>query len=190
MVLLKSGPPTGSRVNQLSPRGAVVVGILCMICGLFPVLAGLGVFHARPAPGVQPWVVIAAGSMFILAGLAIINGYAVAGGAQANGDLSDNAPFAARVVQYVLGVSIVGLMFAVFAWTAFGPGERHFSSSISIPGLSASGHSSDRSGRIAFGIASVLIGLFFVLSTVTGAKRLLRVRANGVLPPAEGDLRK
>ena len=190
MVLLKSGPPTGSRVDQLSPRGAIVVGIIFMICGVFPVLVGLGVVHAPPAPGVQPWVVIAAGSMFILAGVAIINGYAVAGGAQANGDLPDSAPFAARVLQYALGVSIVGLMFAVFAWVAFGPGERHFSSSMSIPGLSVSGHSSDRSGRIAFGIASGFIGLFFVLYAVSGAKRLLDARASGDLPPAEGDRRE
>jgi hypothetical protein len=50
--------------------------------------------------------------MFILAGLAIINGYAVAGGTQPNGALSPGAPFLARVVQYLLGVAIAGLMFA------------------------------------------------------------------------------
>jgi hypothetical protein len=69
---------------------------------------------------------------------------------------------------------IVGLMFAVFAWVAFGPGERHFSSSVSIPGLSTSAHSSASSGRIAFGIGAGFIGLFFVVATVSGAKRLWR----------------
>jgi hypothetical protein len=164
----------------LTPRGAIVVGILCMVCGTYPVLAGLGVLHGRPAAGVQPWVIVAAGSMFILAGLAVINGYAVAGGSQANGDLSADAPFISRVTQYVLGLAIVGLMFAVFAWTAFGPGERHFSSSMSIPGLSTSGQSSERPGRIAFGIAAGFLGLFFVLSAVSGAKRL---RRNGQRAP-------
>lgn len=169
-----------SRSNaNLTPRAAVVVGILAMLCGVYPVLAGLGVVHVRAAPGAQPWVAVATGSMFILAGLAIINGYAVGGGSLADGNLSDSAPLFARVTQYVLGLAIVGLMFAVFAWVAFGPGERQFSSSISIPGLSTSGHSSERSGRIAFGIATGFMGLFFVLSAVSGAKRLWRGSGGG-----------
>jgi hypothetical protein len=170
----KSAEGSGPNANQLSPRGAIIVGIFCIVCGSFPVLAGLGILHGRPAPGVQPWVVVAAGSMFILAGLAVINCYVMAGGSQANGDLSADAPFVARVTQYLLGTAIVGLMFAVFAWVAFGSGERHFSSSFSIPGLSASGQSSERSGRIVFGIAAVSIGLFFVFAVVGGAKRLWR----------------
>lgn len=172
-------PPTsdaqsGSNANRLSPGRAIAVGILCIACGTFPVLAGLGLVHGRPAPGVQPWVVVAAGSVFILAGLAVINGYAVAGGSQANGDLSADAPFIARLTQYVLGLAIVGLLFAVFAWIAFASGERHFSSSMSIPGWSTSGHSSERAGRIAFGLGTGMFGLFFVLFAVSGAKRLWR----------------
>ena len=170
----KSDAQSGSNANRLTPRRAIVVGILFMVCGAFPVLAGLGLLHGRPAPGVQPWVVVAAGSVFILAGFAIINGYAVAGGSEADGDLSADAPFFARVTQYVLFLSIVGLLFAVFAWISFGPGERHFSSSMSIPGWSTSGHSSERSGRIAFGLATGFFGLFFVLFAVSGAKRLWR----------------
>jgi hypothetical protein len=176
MIEPKSVETSGSNANQLSPRGAIIVGILFVLCGTYPVLAGIGVVHGRPAPGVQPWVVVAAGSIFILAGLAVINGYAVAGGSQANGDLAANAPFIAKVTQYLLGSAMVGLMFAVFAWVSFGSGERHFSSSISIPGLSASGQSSERSGRIVFGIATVCIGLFFAFAVVDGAKRLWRDR--------------
>lgn len=183
MVLPPSTSPSGSDANQLTPRGAIIVGVLCMIGGVYPVLAGLRVFHGRPVSGEPPWVIIAAGSMFILAGLAVINGYAVAGRPQANGNLSADAPFIARVTQYVLGIAIVGLMFAVFAWISFGPGERHFASSISIPGVSMSGHSSERSGRIAFGIATGLIGLFFALSAVDGAKRLWRNSRRTVNPP-------
>ena len=137
-------------------------------------LSGLGIVPHREAQGVAPWVAIAAGSMFILAGLAVINGYALGGGAQANGDLSANAPFAVRVTQFLLGTAIIGLMFAMFAWVAFGSGARHFSSSVSIPGLSLSGHSSERSGRIVFGIAAIAIGLGFVFAFVGGARRLWR----------------
>ena len=160
--------------NNLTPRGAVAFGLLFVLCGSFPVLAGLGVFHAHSDPDAPRWVIIASGGMFILAGLAIINGYAVSGGVQADGNLPDSAPLFVKVTQYVLGLAIVALMFAVFAWVSFGPGERHFSSSLSIPGFSTSGHSSARSGRIAFGFATVLIGLFLVIATVSGAKRLWR----------------
>ena len=160
--------------GNLTPRGAIAFGALFMLCGTFPVLAGLGILHGSPAPDVPPWVVIASGSMFILAGLAIINGYAVAGGVQADGNLSDSAPLIVRVTQFLLGVAIIGLMFAVFAWVAFGPGERHFSSSVSISGFSTSTHSSARTGRIVFGIGAGFIGLFLVAAVVSGAKRLWR----------------
>src|SRR6476659_9264007 len=136
--------------STLSPRAAVVMGIVFMLAGAGPVLAGLGVVHASSAPDSPPWVAVAAGGLFILSGLAIINGYAVAGASQADGSLPDSAPYVASVTQYLLGVAIIGLLFAVFAWVAFGPGERHFSSTISLPGFSSSSHSSERSGRIAF----------------------------------------
>ena len=162
-----------------TPRSAIGIGIIAMLCGAYPLLVGLGVVHVRPAPGAQAWIAVAIGSMFILAGLAIINGYAVAGAAKSDGSLPDGAPFFVRVVQYVLGLAIVGLMFAVFAWVAFGSGERHFSSSISVPFFSSAHRSSDRSGRIAFGIATGFIGLFLVLSAVTGAKSLWRASRRG-----------
>ena len=165
-----------------TPRGAVFIGIIAMLCGVYPILVGLGVVHVRRAPEAQPWVAIAMGGMFVLAGLAIINGYAVAGASRADGSLPDNAPFFVRVTQYVLGVGIVGLMFAVFAWVAFGPGERHFSSSISLPFWSSSEHSSERSGRIAFGIAAGFMGLFLVLSAVSGAKSLWRASRGASKP--------
>jgi len=118
--------------------------------------------------------VVAAGGVFILAGFAIINGYAVAGGSQADGNLSADAPFIARVTQYLLGLAIVGLLFAVFAWISFGSGERHFSSSISIPGLSTSGQSSERSGRIAFGLATAMSGFTSVELPMIKPSRALR----------------
>jgi len=165
--------------SNLTPRGAIVLGIFAMLCGVFPVLAGLGVVHVRPEPGSQPWVAVAAGSMFILAGLAIINGYAVGGASTADGRIPESAPLITRVLQYVLGLGIVGLMFSIFAWVAFGSGERHFSSSISIPGLSVLTRDSERVGRIAFGIFAVFIGLFFVVAAVLGARSLRRSSRNG-----------
>ena len=171
---LPSSSDVSQSGNNLTPRGAIAFGLLFILCGTFPVLAGLGVFHARSAPDAPPWLIIASGGIFILAGLAIINGYAIAGGVQADGNLPDGAPLFVKVTQYVLGLAIVALMFAVFAWVSFGPGERQFSSTVAVPGLSSSGHSSEHSGRIAFGIGTVLMGLFLVFATVSGAKRLWR----------------
>jgi hypothetical protein len=174
MTLPKDDASSGSSANQLSPRRAVIFGVICILFGTYPVLAGLGVVHGHMSPGVQPWLGVAAGSMFILAGLAIINGYVFAGRLQPNGDFSAETPFLVKLTQFVLGVAIIGLMFAMFAWVSFGSGERHFSSSISVPGLSSSGQSSERSGRIVFGIGAVVLGFFFVASVVSGAKRLWR----------------
>lgn len=171
-----SPDPMSDPDSPPTPRTAVVLGIIAILCGVYPVLVGLGVIHVRPEPGAQPWVAVAVGGMFILAGLAIINGYAIAGASRADGSLPDGTPLFVRVTQYVLGTGIVGLMFAVFAWVAFGPGERHFSSSISLPFWSSSSHGSERSGRIAFGIADAFMGLFLILSIVGGAKRLWRGR--------------
>ena len=160
--------------SGLTPRGAIAFGVLFMACGTYPVLAGLGMVPMNPTPGTPAWVVVATGGMFILAGLAIIVDYAMAGPLQADGSLPESAPLFLRVTQYVLGLAIVGLMFAVFAWIAFGPGQRQFSSSISLPFWSSSGRSSERSGRIAFGIGAGFMGLFLVLAAVSGAKRLWR----------------
>jgi hypothetical protein len=172
--MLKAVKPRSSRPDQITPRGAVLVGMFCIVCGIVPLLGGFGVVDVRPAPDVARWVVVAAGAMFMLAGLAIINGYALWGAPAADGDLAADAPFAARLAQFLLGTSIVGLMFAVFAWIAFGPGQRHFSASLSIPGLSTSAQSSARTGRIVFGVGAVFMGLFFVTATVSGARRLIR----------------
>src|SRR4051794_607748 len=166
-------PPT-TPLNQISPRGAVLMGMLCFACGVVPVLGGLGVINVHSAPDVARWVVVAAGAMFMLGGLAIINGYALWGAPTADGDLAADAPFAARLAQLLLGATMVALMFVVFAWVAFGPGQRHFSASISVPGMSTNARSSERTGRIVFGTGAVLIGLFFVAATVSGARRLMR----------------
>lgn len=174
--MLKSAQSPDSGVTRLSPRGAVAVGACCVACGLYPVLIGLGVIHIPLDPGVARWVPIAAGAMFILAGCAVINGYAVMGGVQPNGAIPPDAPFSAQVAQYILGVSIIGLMFAIFAWVAFGAGERHFSSTVSMPGLAAGHRGSDRGGRIAFGVGAALIGLFFVVSVVSGARQLRSIK--------------
>jgi hypothetical protein len=156
----------------LTPQGGIVVGSVFVASGLIAILAGLGVIPMRMSPGIQPWVVVAAGSMFALAGLSMINGYGLGGGIQEDGDLAATAPYALRVAQYLLGLAILGLMFTVFAWVAVGSGERHFASWMTFAGHRSRPASSERFGRIAFGACAAFLGLFFVLSAVAGAQRL------------------
>ena len=157
----------------MSPRLAIVFGLLSAAVGVVIVLAGIGVLPVAAAPDVQgsPWVVVCAGLMFVFLGAAVIVGFAVAGGA--DGDLPAGTPFSVRLIQYLLGLGIVGSLAAIFTWIAFGPGERHFSSTVVLPfmarGAAASG---ETSGRVTFGIAAVLIWLFFATFGFLGARRL------------------
>jgi hypothetical protein len=158
---------------QVNRRRARLTGGAFVLSGVYLILAGLGFVSVRFSPGVRPWVVVAAGAMFALAGAAIINNSAF-------GDLegvgaAKNAPFAARIVGYLLSLAIPGLMCVLFAWIALGSGERHFSSWTSVAGHPLRGQNSERFGRIAFGICAAFLALFLVASAAGGA-RLFRRR--------------
>ena len=161
---------------QMSPRVAVVAGLLCAAFGTVIILAGLGVLPLKAAPDVQgsPWVVVCAGLMFAFLGAALIVGFAVAGGSGPDGDLPAGTPFSVRSVQYFLGLSIAGCLTAIFSWVAFGPGERHFSTTLVLPFMARGGASGETSGRVVFGIAAGLLWLFVVSLGIIGARRLLR----------------
>jgi hypothetical protein len=164
---------------QLSPRAAILVGLLVVAAGCPPILIGLGIMTRGVTLEAPPWVAVAAGFMFVCGGAAVIVGYAVAGGVGPDGDLSPDTPLGVRALQYFLGFCIVGLLFAITAWVAFGPGERHFSSSLASPFGATSSASSERTGRTVFGIGTVAIGIFWVVGTLVSVRRLRRAR-----PPA------
>jgi hypothetical protein len=173
--------------SQLSPGGAWAMGSLFVIAGIVPILFGLGVITpSNPGPDTAPpWVMVCAGLMFVVAGLAIVVDYGIAGrfvGQMApDGDFPPGTPMAIRAGNFMLGMTIVGCMTAVFGWVAFGPGPRHFSSAIDVPllGVTAWGRSGEMTGRIAFGAATVLMALMFVACTVVGVERLWRARNDG-----------
>lgn len=151
------------------------MGLVFMACGVPPILIGLGTITPAPSDAPTPaWVAICAGLMFVSAGLAIIVDYAVAGGVGPDGDLVPGTPFAVRVANFVLGMTIIAMMAAVFGWVAFGRGPRRFSSTVSLPFLSGRWASGELTGRIAFGAGTVLIVLMFVAGTVVGIRRLTR----------------
>jgi hypothetical protein len=157
--------------QQLSRGGAVAMGIVFIAAGVMPILIGLGVVH--PDGNTTPvWVAFAAGLLFVCAGLAIVVDYAIAGGVGPDGDLVAGTPFAIRVANFVLGLAIIGLMTAVFGWVAFGSGPRQFSTTIVLPFWYSHGESSELSGRIAFGLATILMVMMFVACGIIGVRRL------------------
>jgi hypothetical protein len=132
--------------------------------GLVILFVALGIIPTDESKLRAPhWVVGAAGLMFFLAGIAILTGP------------PPDTPEASRTTwrTFLLGLGIVGALAAVFNWVAFGPGPRAFGGSVSIPFVSVSGASSERSGRIAFGIAAVVIDAFAVWVIVRGLRDLL-----------------
>ena len=160
--------------QPLSPRAAILWGLVCVAAGCAPILIGLGVVPGELTPGTPGWVGVAAGLAFVCAGAAVIVGYAVAGGVGPDGDLPAGTPFAVRLTQNLLGFCIVGLLEAIVVWIAFGPGERHFSSTFSWPFGVTSAAASEREGRIVFGAGAVAIGIFWVVLTIISARRLLQ----------------
>jgi hypothetical protein len=92
--------------SQLSPGAAVAIGLTCCAMGAFVILLALGVFGASLTDDTPRWVGVCGGLVFVLGGLALIVGYAVAGGVAPDGDLAPGTPFAVRLVQFLLGLAV------------------------------------------------------------------------------------
>lgn len=114
----------------------LIVGLGSTAIGLF--FIGFAIWGSGEGFHAPRWVIAAAGGVFFLAGLSIFgqryrffNGFVVA-----------------------LMVTLLG---AAVTWVSFGPGERQFSSTISIPFLSFSGPASELSGRICFAPGAILL---------------------------------
>ena len=163
----------------------MVMGVTFIAAGIVPILFGLGVMTPPPTPSDGPptpgWVGIAAGLMFVLAGLDVILDYAIADGVGPDNDLKPGTPLTIRGLNLLFGMSIVGLLTAISAWVAFGAGPRSFSSTIVLPFMwRHNPHASEMSGRMVFGFGTVLTALMFVLCGVVGLRRFIRAWREGV----------
>lgn len=161
--------------TTLTPRSAIFFGLVCVAVSAVPILGGLRVIDLKPAPDTPQWLGVAAGGAFLLAGLTlIVDG--VSGGIGPDGQLSADAPPWLHVFQSLMGLGIVATMGALVSWIAFGPGQRHFSTTISLPFGWWRPKSSDTTGRWVFGIAAVLIWCIIAGVIVASVRRLI-VRA-------------
>lgn len=122
--------------GRASKKDAVIGGGIASLVGLFVIAISIwgddSGFHA------PRWVVGAAGSTFLFAGIAIL--------------VQDHPQFSALVRALLL--TTFG---AVFTWVSFGPGERQFSSTVSIPFISITSDSPGITGRICFAPGAILL---------------------------------
>jgi len=163
--------------TQLTRRKAIAIAILCLACGVGPVLGAIGVGPFHLSPGVPAWMGVAAGMTFLLAAI-LLFADAAAGGTNADGSLPPNTPAPVRFIQTASGLGIVVVMRAMATWIAFGRGERHFSETVVLPFTAYHPGSGELSGRIAFGIAALLIWAIVVSGTVAALKKhLARLRS-------------
>jgi len=152
----------------------VAVGLAVSAMGALIVLLAVGVIPGGDASLEAPrWVVAAAGLSFVLAGAAIIVGYAVAGGGAPDGDLPPGTPRWVRVSQSLLGLGIIVALAAVGTWVAFARGPRAFSVTLPFVGR---GPGDETVGRVAFGIGAVLMWIFLVVFVVVSVQRIRRNR--------------
>ena len=158
--------------SQLSPRMAILVGLLFIVIGLAatPLTGKLVAPGWHPAADAPPLLVqYSFGLIFVLAGFAIIVGYGVGRGVDANGNLPADAPLWLYVTQQLLVLGIVGHYGCAFLVDIdrLRPASVHHEHPI---GTSPVGNSVI--GRIAFGIGAVLFWIFFVAVAVMAARRL------------------
>ena len=138
--------------------GQTLVGGLPLLMGGFIVLLSLDIIPSDESAFHAPrWVAAAAGGVFMVAGMAVIwqNSFT---------HLQDVIWY--KVVSHLLVGGIFLSFTIIFNWVAFGPGEREFSSSVSIPFISFErADSNASSGRFFFGIFALLldIGVIYAL---------------------------
>ena len=159
-----------------SNKSNIFCGLLAAAAGGFIIAGASGLFgfDLHPAKGVPVWIGIGAGGLFLAGGLAVILQSLALARPAPDGGLSAASPRWLQFVSLALALFIVGDFVAIFSWIAFGPGERHFSTSFGIGGIFVSNGGGETLGRVAFGIGAALGGAIFLAFLFDGVRRLRR----------------
>jgi hypothetical protein len=164
--------------TKLSPKRAVVFGLVCIAASLVPILAGLGKIPIKPTDGTPGWVGVCCGLAFLFAGFILFSD-AVDGVLGPDGQVLDSAPAWVKSFQAVMGFAIVTSLASVTSWVAFGSGDRHFQSSISLPFVAYRTSSSDSVGRWVFGFMAVIMWCMIGGALIRGARNALAKNGAG-----------
>jgi hypothetical protein len=156
-----------------SRAGRALSALLAVVAGLIPALAA---FDLGPLPAADingpPWLGLAAGSVFIAGGLAMLAGAAI------------------PALQAILGVLALAGMAAIVNWIAFGAGERACSGAVGFLWLAADSAYAGLACRIPFGLGAAIIDAVLILGVLAllqqalgGAPQLARAirAAQGLL---------
>jgi hypothetical protein len=151
--------------QQLSPRTGIAAGLVVVVAGFVPILGALEVIHVPLTADTPVWVGVATGMVIVLAGLAVINEYAV----------EERRPrpidYACSKTAALLGFGICGGMAIIFGWIAFGPGERHFAMTTTLPIMTGKGTGGESPGRAMFGLGTALAAAIAVSMLLQGFRR-------------------
>jgi hypothetical protein len=153
--------------QKLSRPAALFMGLLCFTCGAAVLAAATGVLPAAPGTLQAPrWVIGCAGVVFLAGSLLPLNA----------------ACGLPNWLNQLAGLAVALGLALVLNWIAFFPGERHFSGTFSVPGVTLAAGANAIAGRIMFGLGALLAD-----AIVLGGlwRQLRRARAPG--PPAAGD---
>ncbi|MDP3515381.1 MAG: hypothetical protein Q8S20_21775 [Sulfuritalea sp.] len=140
----------------LTPGASLLVGLLFVASGIFPMLAAfdIGPLGRADIQG-PPWLGFVAGGIFVAAGLAIIAG-----------------PRALLVNSLFAILALAGLA-ALGNWVAFGAGARACSGSLALPWLWGEGDFSGLACRIPFGLGAVITDAFLCWMIVATLQKAL-----------------
>lgn len=161
-----------SDIRDIEPVTGLVMGSAFLLAGLAIVCVALGWIEVDPASvHAPPWVIGVCGGMFAAAGIATLY-YAIVnalGGGRSRGRAG---PEDFPVVAWLLGLVIMGGMAVVASWIAFGPGERAFTGSAGVGGVTVGGRGGETFGRWVFGFGAALTWLITIWSMMHGLRRL------------------
>ena len=152
--------------SSLSPVAAVLLTLAFLGAGLMLEAVAMGLLPSQPSADETPRAVVALAGLVFLAGA--------------------GAPYAAHlgpnsIASRVIGAIVFAALTAIAHWIAFGPGTRHFSGSVSVAGLGATGLApGEGAGRAAFGFGALLLDGVIVVAML----RWWRSRGRG--SPAGG----
>jgi hypothetical protein len=144
--------------NALSPLGERLFLGAFAAAGLALLAIAFG-WIQPPAESMEAprWVLAAAGIMFLAGGFVPLTIRLGAGAWQS------------RLVGAVVLIALA----SIFNWIAFGPGPRHFTSSLSLAGSPVQrAGTGETSGRVIFGVIALLLDLLVIVIAV----RWMRVR--------------
>jgi hypothetical protein len=155
-----------------SANTTIACGLLTSAIGLLPILMALGIITPDQKPGqdnAPAWVVIAAGLIFVIGGVAVTMQTLINGRDSPNGDLPATTPRWLYAIYALMILAMVGGLGTVSSWVAFGAGDRHCTGSATFFGAFEVG---DTVCRSVFGFGAIMVWITLLWMAVFSAKRL------------------